>query len=58
MPFDRMLISQAMKQKYHLMSDDNKFSLYDCKLIVNSIDVLKHKHSNQRLPISSINRGR
>ena len=32
-PFDRMLIVQSMANNYHIMSADDKFSLYDCKLI-------------------------
>ena len=32
-PFDRMLISQAINRKFHLMSDDGHFSAYGCKLI-------------------------
>ena len=32
-PFDRMLITQSMANKYHIMSVDRKFELYDCKLI-------------------------
>lgn len=32
-PFDRMLIAQSLDMKCHIMSDDAKFSLYDCKLI-------------------------
>lgn len=32
-PFDRMLISQAINRKFKLMSDDSKFTTYDCKLI-------------------------
>ena len=32
-PFDRMLISQAINRKFHLMSDDSKFKEYDCRLI-------------------------
>ena len=32
-PFDRMLISQALNRKYHLMSSDGKFGAYECKLI-------------------------
>ena len=32
-PFDRMLIAQSIANKYHIMSDDGKFKLYDCKLI-------------------------
>jgi PIN domain nuclease of toxin-antitoxin system len=32
-PFDRMLIAQGLVEDCHIMSDDAKFSLYDCKLI-------------------------
>ena len=32
-PFDRMLIAQSIANKIHIMSDDRKFKLYDCKLI-------------------------
>jgi len=32
-PFDRMLITQALCNHYAIMTDDAKFSLYDCKLI-------------------------
>ncbi len=32
-PFDRMLISQSINRDYYLMSDDEKFRNYDCKLI-------------------------
>ena len=32
-PFDRMLIAQSLANKFHIMSDDRKFKLYDCKLI-------------------------
>ncbi len=32
-PFDRMLISQAINRKFYIMSDDDKFCAYDCKLI-------------------------
>jgi PIN domain nuclease of toxin-antitoxin system len=32
-PFDRMLIAQSLANKCYIMSDDDKFSLYDCKLI-------------------------
>ena len=32
-PFDRMLIAQAEANGFFIMSDDSKFSLYDCKLI-------------------------
>jgi len=32
-PFDRMLIAQAMSNNYRMMSDDEKFSSYACKLI-------------------------
>ncbi len=31
-PFDRMLISQAINRKIKIMTSDNKFTLYDCKL--------------------------
>ena len=31
--FDRMLIAQAQENNFFIMSDDNKFSMYDCKLI-------------------------
>lgn len=32
-PFDRMLIAQSKANKFHIMSSDRKFELYDCKLI-------------------------
>jgi len=32
-PFDRMLITQALSNNYAIMTDDSKFSLYDCRLI-------------------------
>jgi PIN domain nuclease of toxin-antitoxin system len=32
-PFDRMLIAQSIARGYHLMTDDQKFSAYDCKLV-------------------------
>jgi PIN domain nuclease of toxin-antitoxin system len=32
-PFDHMLISQSIAQKTKLMSDDAKFTLYDCDLV-------------------------
>ena len=32
-PFYRMLIAQSMANKYHIMSDDSRFKLYDCRLI-------------------------
>ena len=32
-PFDRMLISQAQANNFFIMSDDSKFSKYDCKLL-------------------------
>lgn len=32
-PFDRMLISQAINNNFYLMSEDNKFKHYVCKLI-------------------------
>lgn len=31
-PFDRMLIAQGNARGFALMTDDQKFSLYDCKL--------------------------
>ena len=31
-PFDRMLICQAMANKMKIMTIDDKFKLYDCKL--------------------------
>lgn len=32
-PFDRMLIAQSNARGFFLMTDDQKFSLYDCKLL-------------------------
>ncbi len=32
-PFDRMLIAQAQANNYYIMSEDSKFSNYECKLI-------------------------
>ena len=32
-PFDRMIISQALSKNYHIISDDGKFRLYNCKLL-------------------------
>jgi PIN domain nuclease of toxin-antitoxin system len=32
-PFDRMLIAQSITNKCHIMTDDKKFSLYECKLL-------------------------
>ncbi len=32
-PFDRMIISQAISNGYRLMSEDQKFKMYDCDLI-------------------------
>lgn len=32
-PFDRMLIAQAITNKFRIMSEDGKFKYYDCKLI-------------------------
>jgi len=32
-PFDRMIISQALSNQFNIISYDNKFKLYDCKLI-------------------------
>ena len=34
-PFDRMLIAQAIQRNMPIMSDDGKFSSYDCKLCCN-----------------------
>ena len=31
--FDRMLIAQSITNKCHIMTDDKKFSLYDCLLL-------------------------
>lgn len=32
-PFDRMLIAQALQNKYAVMSNDALFKPYDCKLV-------------------------
>jgi PIN domain nuclease of toxin-antitoxin system len=32
-PFDRMIISQAISNKYKIMSVDRKFKLYNCELL-------------------------
>jgi len=32
-PFDRMIIAQALVNKFVLMSDDSKFLKYNCKII-------------------------
>jgi len=32
-PFDRMIISQSITNKYSIISVDRKFKLYDCKLL-------------------------
>jgi len=32
-PFDRMIISQAISNKYKIISVDRKFKLYDCELL-------------------------
>lgn len=32
-PFDRMLIAQSIANKYHIMSNDSRFALYDCRLV-------------------------
>ena len=32
-PFDRMLIAQSITNKCHIMTDDKKFSLYECRLL-------------------------
>jgi len=33
-PFNRMLIAQSIASNCHILSNDAKFSLYDCKLII------------------------
>ena len=32
-PFDRMIISQAKSTGYKIISNDRKFSMYDCELL-------------------------
>jgi len=32
-PFDRMLIAQSLSRKYPIMTNDEKFHLYECKLV-------------------------
>jgi len=32
-PFDRMLICQSMVNKFHIMTDDEKISKYECKVV-------------------------
>ena len=32
-PFDRMIISQAKSRGYKIISNDRKYSLYDCELL-------------------------
>ncbi len=32
-PFDRMLIAQSVANGYYLMTEDSKFSAYDCRLL-------------------------
>jgi PIN domain nuclease of toxin-antitoxin system len=32
-PFDRMLIAQSIVYKYPIMTEDSKFSMYDCPVI-------------------------
>ncbi|MCI5122277.1 MAG: PIN domain nuclease, partial [Candidatus Electrothrix sp. AUS4] len=32
-PFDRMLIAQSIANGYYLMTEDSKFSAYDCRLL-------------------------
>jgi len=32
-PFDRMIISQAISNRYKILSYDEKFNLYNCELI-------------------------
>ncbi len=32
-PFDRMIIAQGISNNYYIISDDDKFKLYSCKLL-------------------------
>ena len=32
-PFDRMLIAQSLALNYSIITNDNKFRIYDCKLV-------------------------
>ena len=32
-PFDRMLIAQSITKNYPIITDDDKFKCYDCKLL-------------------------
>jgi len=32
-PFYRMLIAQSIENNFHIMSDDQRFALYECKLL-------------------------
>lgn len=32
-PFDRMIIAQSISNNYSIITNDEKFKLYDCKLI-------------------------
>ncbi len=32
-PFDRMIISQAIENKFYILTADRKFKMYDCLLI-------------------------
>ncbi len=32
-PFDRMIITQGLSNHYIIMTDDEKFSQYECKII-------------------------
>jgi PIN domain nuclease of toxin-antitoxin system len=32
-PFDRMLISQSILNNFPIITDDQKFEFYDCKII-------------------------
>lgn len=32
-PFDRMLIAQGMSNHLYIMTDDDKFRFYDCRLV-------------------------
>ena len=32
-PFDRMIISQSISNNFYIISDDDKFKSYSCKLL-------------------------
>ena len=32
-PFDRMLIAQSITNKCHIMTNDKKFCLYECRML-------------------------